>query len=224
MLFARRGSVASAICPGCTFLLRPVFSEVLTGGSQVPSATADELAEAFVDAVDMGARIVNLSAALIHPTPTAEGRLQEALNYAARHGVITVAAAGNQRTVGSSAITRHPSVIAVAACNIRGIPLNDTNLGSSIGQRGLTAPGESITSLGTTGKLRTFGGSSAAAPFVTGTIALLWSEFPTSSPGEIKLAVLQARRPRHRTIVPTMLDAWGAYLAMASSHKGKRRS
>ena len=39
------------------------------------------------------------------------------MNHAAHRGVITVAAAGNQGTVGSSAITRHPWVIPVAACD-----------------------------------------------------------------------------------------------------------
>ena len=49
-----------------------------------------------------------------------------------------VAAAGNQGTLGSSAITRHPWVIPVVACDLRGRPMNESNLGSSIGRRGLT--------------------------------------------------------------------------------------
>src|SRR5260370_27100756 len=31
MLSARRGSVAPAICPGCTLLLRPIFPETVNG-------------------------------------------------------------------------------------------------------------------------------------------------------------------------------------------------
>ena len=65
----------------------------------------------------------------------------------ARRGVIVVAAAGNQGTLGSSAITRHPWVIPVVACDRRGRPMSESNLGSSIGRRGLTAPGDAITSL-----------------------------------------------------------------------------
>ena len=89
-----------------------------------------------------------------------------------------VAAAGNQGTVGSSAITRHPWVIAVIGCDLEGRPTTESNLGSSIGRGGLAAPGQNITSLGTNGKPQTSGGTSVAAPFVTGAIALLWSEFP----------------------------------------------
>jgi hypothetical protein len=77
-----------------------------------------------------------------------------------------VAAAGNQGMVGSSTITSHSWVIPVAACNGQGWPLRESNLGGSIGRRGLSAPGENVTSLGTNGKPRTFGGTSAAAPFV----------------------------------------------------------
>ena len=46
-----------------------------------------------------------------------ERALKFALDHAARHGVIIVAAAGNQGTVGGTIITSHPWVIAVAACD-----------------------------------------------------------------------------------------------------------
>ncbi len=55
-----------------------------------------------------------------------------------------------------------------------------SNLGSSIARRGLMAPGDAVTSLGTNGQTVTSGGTSAATPFVTGAIALLWSIFPPS--------------------------------------------
>ena len=95
--------------------------------------------------------------------------------------ITVVAAAGNQGTVGSSAITRHAWVIAVIGCDLEGRPTAESNLGSSIGRWGLAAPGQNITSLGTDGKPQTSGGTSVAAPFVTGAIALLWSEFPGAS-------------------------------------------
>lgn len=220
MLSARRGSVAPAICPGCTLLLRPIFAETTKGNGQMPSATPEELAEAVIDSVNAGARIINLSSALVRPSPKGERELEKALNYAAHRSVITVAAAGNQGTVGSSAITRHPWVIPVAGCDAQGKPLRESNLGGSIGTRGLSAPGENITSLGTNGKPRTLGGTSAAAPFVTGTIALLWSEFLGATAAQIKLAVIQDVMPRRRSIAPPLLDAWAAYEVMASAHRG----
>ena len=163
ILSARRGSVAPAICPGCTLLLRPIFAETANGNAQMPSATPEELADAIIDSIDAGARVINLSSALVEPSLKGESSLEEALNYAAYRGAIIVAAAGNQGIVGSSAITRHPWVIPVAACSLQGRPLSESNLGNSIGRRGLSAPGEEITSLGTNGNAHTFGGTSAAA-------------------------------------------------------------
>ena len=193
ILCGKRGSVAPAICPNCTLLARPIFAETSKNGQngQMPSATPEELAEAIIETINAGARVINLSAALAQPSSKGERKLEEALDYAARRGVIIVAAAGNQGTVGSSAITRHPWVISVVACNIQGRPISYSNLGSSIGRRGLSAPGDNITSLGAEGKPLTLGGTSVAAPFVTGTIALLCSEFPSATATQVKLAVTQ---------------------------------
>lgn len=215
MLVARRGAQAPAICPGCTLLLRPIFAENKNGDGRMPSATPEELATAITDVIGAGAKVINLSAALTNPLSRGEQQLEQALDYAAQRGVLVVAAAGNQGTVGSSAITRHPWVIPVTSCDLHGRPTAESNLGSSIGRWGLAAPGENIVSLGTDGKPQTSAGTSAAAPFVTGTIALLWSEFATASAAQIKLAVTQAGKPSRRTIAPPLLDAWAAYGAMS---------
>src|SRR4029077_9032084 len=147
--------------------------------------------------------LVNLSAALAQvPSAKGERALGQALDHAANSGVIVVAAAGNQGTVGSTAITGHPWVIAVIACDGCGIPLSESNLGNSIGRRGLSAPGEGITSLGTVGHAAPSGGTSVAAPFVTGAIALVWSEFPSASAGQIRVAITQAHTQRPPTVTP----------------------
>lgn len=244
ILCGKRGSVAPAICPDCTLLVRPIFAESTSENGQtfgdpfnksavrpgrvegyswlaqdkpvesMPSATPQELAEAIIETINAGARVINLSAALAQPSSKGERELEEALDYAARRGVIVVAAAGNQGTIGSSAITRHPWVIPVVACDLRGRPISYSNLGSSIGRRGLSAPGDNITSLGADGKPLTFSGTSAAAPFVTGAIALLWAEFPNTSAASIKLVITQSNGQRRTTVVPPLLDAWGAYQVM----------
>ena len=215
MLFARRGSAAPAISPGCTLFLRPIFGES-AGGARPPTASPEELASAIVESVDAGARVINLSSALTSPSPRGEDRLELALNHAAQRGVIAVAAAGNHASVGSSVITRHRWVIPAAACDSRGWPLAGGNVGSSIGRNGLSAPGERITSLGTQSKSGTLGGTSAAAPFVTGTIALLWSLFPGATAARIRLAVTGTENRRRARIVPPLLNAWAAYQALAS--------
>jgi subtilisin family serine protease len=215
MLCARRESAAPAICPACTLLLRPIFAESTSENKSMPSATPKELAAAIIDCVDGGARVINLSAALARPSANTEWGLQDALDHAARRGVIVVAAAGNQSAIGSSAITRHPWVIPVVACNLAGGPLAESNLASSIGRRGLSAPGENITSLAADHKTATAGGTSVASAFVTGAIALLWSVFPDVTAGKVRTAMTPNVAPRRAAIVPPLLDARAAYQELA---------
>jgi subtilisin family serine protease len=216
ILLARRGSPAPAICPGCSLLVRPIFAGVPINGEEMPSATAEELSRAIFDVIDAGARVINLSVALEGASPRGERGLREALDFALRRGVVVVGAAGNQGSVGSSVITGHPWVIPVAAYDRRGRPMDLSNLGASIGRRGLGAPGEAITSLGTTAEPLTMGGTSAATPFVTGAVALIWSEFPAATAAEVRSAVIWAAAPRRTSIVPPLLNASAGYRAMSS--------
>jgi subtilisin family serine protease len=215
ILVARRMSVAPAICPGCSLLVRAIFSEAPTSGEQMPSASAAELADAIIDVIGAGARVINLSVALQGPSPRDGNRLQEALDFALRRGVIVVAAAGNQGAVGGSVITRHPWVIPVIAYDLRGRPMHSSNLGASIGRCGLGASGEAVTSLGVTAPL-TMGGTSAATPFVTGAIALIWSEFPAATAAGVRSALTMAVAPRRTTIVPPLLNAWASCQAISN--------
>ncbi len=222
ILSAKRNSLAPAICPNCTLLIRPIFTETTSGREHMPSATPLELAAAIFECIDAGARVINLSSSLAQPTAKGEQSLEEALNHAVRQGVILVAAAGNQSTLGSSAITRHRWVIPVAACDLRGRPMNQSNLGSSLGRRGLMAPGDNIISLGSEGQWLRLGGTSVAVPFVTGVIALLWSEFPTATAAQIKLATSQAITLRRTSVVPPLLDAAAAYQILLTENARRR--
>ncbi len=222
ILCGKRDSAAPAICPNCTLLVRPIFAETTSPNGQMPSATPEELAAAITDCIEAGAHVMNMSAALAQPSPNSGWALEEALDYAARRGVIVVAAAGNQGTIGSTVITRHPWVIPVVAYDLRGRPMGQSNLGSSIGRRGLGAPGDAVTSLGATGHAYTLAGTSAAAPFVAGAIALLWSAFPAATAAEIRFAVSQATAARRTTVVPPLLDAWAAHQIMEKARFVRR--
>lgn len=217
MLSAKRTSTAPAICPGCTLLTRPIFGEAGSARDQMPRSTPAELARAILDCLEAGARILNISAAIARPSLNSGCVLKEALDEASRRGVIVIAAAGNEGTLGGTPLTSHPWVIPVAACDLRGRPAGYSNLGQSIGRRGLGAPGDRITSLGPEGTSLTLSGTSAAAPFVTGTVALLWSVFPRATAAQVQLAATQAHSPRRTAVAPPLLNAWAAHQSMEVS-------
>ncbi len=221
ILCAKRDSTAPAICPGCTLLIRSIFLETAGGSDPMPSATPAELAAAIIECVEAGARVINLSLGVSTPSSRGLNELEDAFDYAVKRGVLVVAAAGNQGAMTSSVITRHPWVISVAACDVGGVPSKDSNLSRSVGRYGLRAPGVGVTSLGPEGQSITLGGSSVAAPFVTGTIALLCSEFPNASAAQIRRAIGYAAVSRRASVVPALLDASAAYRYLLT---GRERS
>ena len=148
ILAARRGTAAPAICPRCPLLVRPVFGTRSTPVSALPSATIDELVDAILDSAGRGAHLINLSVAVAQPSIRSEPALRSALDYAASRGCVVVAAAGNQGVLGSSSLTRHPWVIPVAAFGMTNRPLARSNLGATVGRRGVGGPGEQVRELG----------------------------------------------------------------------------
>jgi subtilisin family serine protease len=215
VLAARRGSSAPAIAPDCNLLIRPVFSES-TQGEEIPSATPRELSAAIVDCVHAGARIVNLSAAVAGRSLGGDHELHDALEYTVRRGVLVIAAAGNQAAVAGSPIVSHPGVIPVIAYGRSGQPLASSNLGRSIGTRGLGGPGEGVVSLAPGGKAAVSAGTSVAAPFVSGAAALLWSLFPDATVADVARALLYPGVARRRTVIPPLLNAWSAYRVLSA--------
>jgi subtilisin family serine protease len=211
ILAAKRDSGAPAICPDCTLLVRPIFPESDPHNGQMPSASPDELAGAIVDAVNGGASVLNLSVSLAESSAPGRKRLEEALNYAAARDVVTVAAAGNQGMIGGSVLTSHPWTIPVIACDDSGRPLASSNLSASTGQRGLSAPGENVRVIGPDAAISGISGTSAAAPFVAGTAALLRSAFSRATATAIKVALTDRKMGQRRGLIPPLLDAWAAY-------------
>jgi subtilisin family serine protease len=215
ILAAQRGAPAPALCPDCSFIVRPIFAETSSNRPEELMADAGQLTDAIIEAVDAGARVINLSVALAEPSSSRQRGLEQALIHAAARGAILVAAAGNQATLGSSALTRHAWVIPVVAVDGTGTPISETNLGRAIGRNGLAAPGDRIVSLGPNEQPLVLGGTSAAAPFVTGAAALLWSRFPNAPAVRIMDALRHAGTQRRGTVMPPLLDAWAAHERLA---------
>lgn len=223
VLVASRDSGAPGIAPRCRLIVRPIFREGDAGTDGIPNATPRDLADAIRACVSGGARAINISAAVMTSAVRSERALDDALDEAAKREVIVVAAAGNQGQVAGSALTRHPWVLAVAACDVAGRPLATSNFGRAIGN-GLLAPGDQVESLRTGGGTVRFSGSSVAAPFVTGTAALLLAMFPNTTGSAVRSALLGGRA--RRSIVPPILNAWAAYesLSVATGDAGRRRT
>lgn len=200
----------AGICPGCTLLSRPIFGAPAADGSV--AATAEDLAAAIMDCIAAGARVVNVSAALAEPSPNRLRALEQAADRAAAAGCLLVVAAGNQGAIGGSALTRHPWVIPVTACDAVGRPMALSNFAPTIGRGGIAAPGMGVESLAPGGGTTIAGGTSAAAPFVAGAAALLASLAPRAGAAAIRHALCGPAR--RRSIVPPLLDAWAAWRSL----------
>jgi subtilisin family serine protease len=208
ILAAGRDSPAPGICPGCTVLLRPIFHE--------PAPTPNDLATAIVDVVAAAVDIINLSLGLDgHPLATSPA-VDEAFDHARANNVLVVVAAGNHGHIGPAPLLSHRWPIPVVSCDDNGNPLPDTNLGITIGQTGLRAPGHNVNTLAPNHAYQRLTGTSAAAPIVAGTAALLWSVVPDASAADIRSALLLPDVPR-RSIVPPMLDAEASLRALVET-------
>ena len=139
-------------------------------------------------------------------------KLQEAYDYARNHGIIIVAASGNQGNIGTVSLLNDQWIIPVAGCDEDGQLDQMSNFGASIGYRGVMAPGINITSTSSGGGYAKMSGTSFASPFVTGSVALLSSIFPKATATELIHAIRSsASSPRRRSVIPPLLNVEAAW-------------
>ena len=225
ILCAKNELPVSGICPDCEIILNPIFTKEVTNSkinynnSDLPGATDEELSTAIIETIDTGAKIINLSLGLSTSSLKVYDKLQQAYDYALQKGVIIVVAAGNQGNIGNISLINHQWLIPVAACNEDGRLDPSSNFGSSIGNRGVMAPGVNIMSTYPGGQYSHMSGTSVAAPFVTGSIALLWSIFPNATPAAIMHSIRRgiSFNRRRRSIIPPLLNVEAAWNELKNS-------
>lgn len=159
------------------------------------TGTYSNVAAGIVWATDQGAHIINLSLGGSSPSLT----LESAVNYAAAHGVLMSAAAGN---TGGAILypARYADVIAVASTNAANLRAPSSAFGPELD---LSAPGVSIYSLAPGGGYTTLSGTSMSAPHVSGALALL-----LSLPG---VGPMQARSSLETTALDLDAPGWDVF-------------
>ncbi|MGH2978171.1 MAG: S8 family peptidase [Solirubrobacterales bacterium] len=154
--------------------------------------TADA-ANAIDYAVDHGARVINAS----WGGPAFSLALYSAIRRAHEHGVLFVAASGNDGMNADSspdypAAFDLPNIISVAATDRSDRLLDFSNYGAK--SVDLAAPGDDIYStvppVSDPSGYAAFSGTSMAAPFVAGAAALYLSKFPQATADQVRAALL----------------------------------
>jgi subtilisin family serine protease len=141
-----------------------------------------DVALGIVWATDHGARIVNASLG----GPLEDLAVTAAAQYAQAHGVLVVAAAGNDGASTPAYPAALPGVLSVAASDRSDGLYGFSNRGAAV-----AAPGDNTTTaLG--GGYEDFLGTSSAAPVVSGAAALLFSAVPGATPAQVTAALEQA--------------------------------
>ena len=163
---------AAGVAPGvCIMDLRLLDSKNLFYASDWK-----KFARAIDYAVDNGADIINMS---IYSNSKPPSILEQALQRAAQHGVIVVGIAGNDGKSQVSYPGKYPTVLAVSATDQNDHLASFSNYGPNVA---VAAPGEKITSIFSGGYTGKSSGTSFAAPYVSGTLALILSAHPGITP------------------------------------------
>lgn len=199
----------AGVAPEATILaIRQTSSRYSIEGQDGAAGTSTTLTEAVDDAVDAGATVINISAAACGPALTAQDpRLAAAVERAIAEDVVVVVAAGNagaedceQNPLDGPLVSRAipadvPGALTVGAVTRGGHPAAYSLTGPWVD---VAAPGDGIISLnphpdrvGEVDRLVTpdgtqpMQGTSYAAPYVSGVVALVRARYPRLSAEQV---------------------------------------
>ena len=188
------------LAPNATILPVRIF------GKGEEGSFVSHAADGIVYAVDQGARVLSNS----WTTGTGKKRLiTEAIEYAHTNNALFVASAGNSPIDADEegffpASSNEPNVLSVAASDRFGDMVDHPALWAStfgLESVDISAPGDAVLSTYLDDGLVHFAGTSAAAPYVAGIAALLWSTDDTLTNLSVKSTILDSAEPAdHSTL------------------------
>lgn len=167
----RPGTAFRGVAPAATVL--PVrVSERVTDEAGGRTASLADVAAAVRQAVDRGARVVNLSLTTDRDDPN----LRDAVRYARSRDAVLVAAAGNKQEAGNPRVfpASYDGVLGVGGVQEDGARVATSQVGPHVD---LVAPGADVIAAAREGHAR-YTGTSFAAAFVAGTAALVRQYHP----------------------------------------------
>jgi subtilisin family serine protease len=175
------------------------------------TGSAVDIAAGIRWAVDHGAQVINLSLGGYADTFVE----RDAVAYAVAHGVVVVAAMGNDNTNTPSYPAGYPGVVAVGATDQMDRRAPFSNTGPHIA---VSAPGVDVLSTVWDDGFATLSGTSMASPHVAGVVALIRSCNSSLSADEVGTILRETARPlRDAPADPVPNDRYGAGLVDAGA-------
>lgn len=173
VIFGSHNSPVKGVAPSCKGMILPIFKKGPNGS--VEHCSQLDLARAITQAVDLGANVINVSGGQFLSPSSAYPILTETVKKCVREGVLIIAATGNEGCECSHIPAALPSVLAVGAMDMNGIPLKFSNWGQAYLSQGILAPGKDILGASPRGGISLMSGTSFATPIVSGIVGLLLS-------------------------------------------------
>jgi subtilisin family serine protease len=186
---------------GVAPLAKVVPIRVLTSTSGSCTANATDVALGIRYAIAHHIKLINVSLGSTFPLADPKGVLPAAVTSARKAGDLVIVAAGNGQA--TAARTYGPDALAVAALapngsiagySQRGPGVDIAAPGGDAGGGGCN-PADCVVSTWQDGGYASDAGTSMAAPFVSGTAALLLSQNPHRTPAQARQIILSTARP-----------------------------